>query len=511
MEFKNRRMPVLRAFAAGFSVSAMLVLTAGMAISQASGPVEKIQRSRQKTRTPDETVSAVLLSDVHFEPFFDPGKAAQLAAAPASEWKQILDAPASADRESRFAALEKTCKTRGEDTSYPLFESSLQAVRREGSGAKFATVSGDLLSHAFTCKYGALFPKAAPKDYRAFVEKTLAFVIDQLNAALAGAPVYVALGNNDSDCGDYQLDPQSDFLKDVGAEATKGFPGSERSNAAETFAAGGYFNVRLPDPIQNARLIVLDDIFMAARYETCGGKADTSPSEVQLAWLQSQLTEARAKKEKVWVMAHIPPGVDVHASALRLDEICGEKGPKMFLSSEKIVNELTGFGDVVQLAIFAHTHMDEVRVLKPEQGAPGAAADAAMNKNVAVKMVSSISPIDGNTPSFTIARVEPATAQLKDYRVFTASNTTGVGTAWREEYDWGKTYHETDFDASAVSKEVAEFSADPDANTARSRDYISNFSSGAPSPLALVWPQYVCGLSNDSAQQFKTCMCAAGK
>ncbi len=75
----------------------------------------------------------------------------------------------------------------------------------------------------------------------------------------------------------------------------------------------------------------------------------------------------------------------------------------------------------MQLAIFAHTHMDEMRLLKP------AKADAA-RQTVAVKMVASISPIDGNNPSFTLATIDPANAQLKDYRVIVASNQTGIDT-----------------------------------------------------------------------------------
>jgi len=35
------------------------------------------------------------------------------------------------------------------------------AIRRDGAVAKFATVSGDLISHSFECKFGAAFPHAA--------------------------------------------------------------------------------------------------------------------------------------------------------------------------------------------------------------------------------------------------------------------------------------------------------------------------------------------------------------
>jgi len=152
--------------------------------------------------------------------------------------------------------------------------------------------------------------------------------------------------------------------------------------------------------------------------------------------------------------------------------------------------------------------MDEVRVLKTENEAGGSAAD----NGVAVKMVPSISPINGNAPSFTVARVEAATGGLKDFKVFVASNATGVGTAWHEEYDWGQTYHENSFSAAAVSKLIAGFVADPDAKTEASRAYIRNFYAGVDSPLlGLVWPQYVCALEHDSALGFRACVCPADK
>jgi sphingomyelin phosphodiesterase acid-like 3 len=454
----------------------------------------------------EATIQALFLSDIHFEPFFDPGKATQLAAAPVSAWKGILASAPLADREQQFAALEKTCHTRGEDTGYPLLESSVQAIPKNAARAKFVTVSGDLISHAFECKFAAEFPKAAPGDYRAFVEKTLDFVMEEVDGALPGVPVYWALGNNDSDCGDYKLDTHSEFLAAVGEEVTKSIPAAERKAAQETFAAGGYYSVRLP--MRNARLLVLDDLFMSGKYTTCGGKADSSAADAQIAWLERQLAEARGNKEKIWVMAHIPPGVDVHSSATHMDEVCGAKGPRMFLDSEKIADVLISNSDVVLLAIFAHTHMDELRILKAENGAKPGPVSAT---GVAVKMVSSISPINKNAPSITVASVDPATAELKDFKVFAASDATGVDTAWHEEYDWDETYHQSEFSAASVSKLVAGFQADPAAKTEASQAYIKDFYVGSSPLLALVWPQYACSLQHDSADGFKACVCPAPK
>ena len=40
----------------------------------------------------------------------------------------------------------------------------------------------------------------------------------------------------------------------------------------------------------------------------------------------------------------------------------------MFLSSEALPETMAKYGDVIRLAIFAHTHMDEMRLLEPADG-----------------------------------------------------------------------------------------------------------------------------------------------
>jgi sphingomyelin phosphodiesterase acid-like 3 len=453
--------------------------------------------------TTENTVKALFVSDIHFEPFWDPEKAVKLAAAPASDWKRILAAPESADRPERWAAIEKACPTRGEDTTFSLYDSSLRAIRHEAADAGFATVSGDLIAHSFTCKFAAAFPNAAPGDYRTFVEKTIAFVVGSLREALPGVPVYAALGNNDSDCGDYQLDANSEFLETTGKLVAADLPDEDRKRAERDFAVGGYFSAPLPAPMEHTRVLVLDDLFMSRRYATCGGKEDRTPAAAQLDWMELQLNEARKNGVKVWVMAHIPPGVDPYSTAAKGKNICAGKEPTMFLSSEALPVALAKYGDVIRLAIFAHTHMDDLRLLEPEK----AGTD---EKGVALKMVSSISPIDGNNPSFTVARVEPKTATLKDYRVFVASNQTGVDATWKEEYDFAKAYGKADFSAGSLKKLISEFYADPTAQTSESQNFIQSYSPGhALRELQAFWPQYLCALKHDDGAAFASCACAA--
>jgi sphingomyelin phosphodiesterase acid-like 3 len=483
------------------NLAACILRAAAMQLTVLLLTCAAIAQSGQPTRA---TVPALLLSDIHFEPFFDPAKAPQLAAAPVSQWRAILAAPLSPNQQQRFAALQQSCHARGEDTSFALFDSSLKTMRIHAAGARFVTVSGDLISHSFQCKYSTLFPESTPAGFRAFTEKTIAYVMGELYGAFPNIPVYVALGNNDSDCGDYRLDTHSEFLAATGNEVTKYFPASERQSAEESFTAGGYYGVSLP--IENARLLVLNDIFMSKNYATCAGKPDPTAAGTQLAWLRQQLTEARAKKQKIWVMGHIPPGIDLYATVRRMADICGGQEPVMFLSSEKMADVIAEFGDVVQLAIFAHTHMDEMRLLKVDDQNP------ASSKGVAVKVVSSISPINGNHPSITLAQIDPSSATLVDYMVFDTPKLTGKYTFWIEEYDFARSYHEKEFTPSSVSELIAGFAADPSAKTQASQNYIVDFSVGYATPLlSLAWPQYVCTLSNHTAKAFATCACPAAQ
>ena len=105
--------------------------------------------------------------------------------------------------------------------------------------------------------------------------------MEELRAALKGVPVYAALGNNDTDCGDYQLDAEQQVSggdrKDVDGRCSGGRAG------------GGVANVRGRRVLQReaaraARAyaaLVLDDLFMSWRYETCARQVN--PASVGVA------------------------------------------------------------------------------------------------------------------------------------------------------------------------------------------------------------------------------------
>jgi sphingomyelin phosphodiesterase acid-like 3 len=454
------------------------------------------------------TIPALMVSDIHFDPFHDPAKLQQLVEAPASQWNAILAAPPSHNQQQAFDALQQQCKLRGADTSYDLLQSSLQAMRARQPDAKFMTVSGDLMAHAFSCRFKALLPQSTQSDYQTFALKTLSFVVSSLQAIFPKMPIYMALGNNDSGCGDYQLDAGSDFLAQAGKILAGALPAPQQQDAIRQFAEGGYYNIAMASPMSNTRILVVNDVYLSPKYLTCGGMPNVTAASAEMDWLKQQLASAQQAGQKVWILGHIPPGIDAPSTVARMKNICAGAKPVMFLSSNVMDDLMLEHASAIRLGIFAHTHMDELRLLQPEGDDPSPTAE----HSVVLKLVSSISPIDGNNPSFTVASINPSTATLEDYKVFVASNQTGVGATWPEEYDYARTYHEPQFSPATVKDLIAKFQADREAKQEISKDYIRDYFPGDRSrELTPFWPPYVCSLANSTAKSYAACVCTAGK
>jgi sphingomyelin phosphodiesterase acid-like 3 len=459
-----------------------------------------------KVRSP--TIPALLVSDIHFDPFHDPARAQQLVDAPPSRWSSILSSPLSSNQPQAFAALQEKCSSRGVDTPYTLLHSSLDAMRSWLPDAKFITVSGDLVAHSFLCRFTTLLPGSKQRDYQAFMVKTLSFVMGELRDSFPGVPLYVALGNNDTACDDYHLDAGSDFLVRTGRIVAEGLPASQRQQALGAFAKGGYYSLTMGAPMHDTRLIAVNDIFLSPKYRTCASQPDFAAASAEMTWLKKQLAQARRLGQKVWVIGHIPPGVDPYLTHVKDKSVCRKESPEMYLSSQELSDQLIEYADVVQLGIFAHSHMDEFRLLEPEAGDPS----ASRAHSVAIKMVPSISPVDGNNPSFTLARVNPSSAALQNYEVIAASNQTGIAATWSEEYDYAQTFHKAQFSPAAVKELIGAFENDRGAKLEASEQYIRHYFVGDASlELRPFWSEYVCALANHTVNAFSTCVCPDNK
>lgn len=479
----------------------------------------------QTSASAPATLPALFLSDIHLDPFVDPTKAAALNAAPAADWSRILAAPAgpalTGSQQSAFAACFD-----GPDTSYTLWQSTLSELRKTATSSRFVVISGDLLAHKFDCKYKALVPGATNASYLAFTVKTVRYVLTTLRAALPGVPIYTALGNNDSGCVDYALDSTHDgflaaiapIVAEMAAAAPSSFSQADRAAAEHDFATLGAFNLPLA-ALPHTRILSLDDLYFSAKYVTCSGKPDPAPATAAAAWLKTQLDAARAAHDRVWFVGHIPPGVDLYATARKLVNVCGGARPTMFLGSEVIADTLSANSDIVRLALFGHTHDDEFRLLTPEVPTSDERLVGdplpPQSPGVPLKIVASVTPVHGNHPTFTLARVAPASATLVDYTVVMASNITGVGTSWAPEYTFSTTFHQPAFDAASLAALIGDFQGDPGDKWPASQTYIRQYfptdaatATANAAVISAAWQPYACTLNHDSAKSFAACTCA---
>ena len=444
-------------------------------------------------------LSAVLLSDLHFDPLHDPAKVARLAEAPVEAWEKILAEPDSPTQAADFSAMQTECSARGVDPDNALLTSTLRAAHEHAPDARFVTVTGDLLVHDFGCRYHAMtHGKAVPGTGTLLIEKSVNYVIDRVDAAFPATPVYFVLGNNDSSCGDYRLAPHDRFLAATSAGVLHGLRGTspaELKTAQQTYEQGGFYSVPLAG-LEKTRVLAIDDIYSSALYADCASAQSASEAAEQIRWLDHELTAAKEHGEKVWLLGHIPPGPDAFSTLKHLRSMCS-RPPTMFLASDALADTLARHADVIRIALFAHTHEDEVRLLE-RAGTPAA---------VPIKLVPAVSAINGNLPAFTLAKVNRASATLEDYTVYMLPDGR-PSSPWTREYSFRDTYHLPDFSTASVRTLVEQLQADKGGAQPESQAYQKFFLTGESSPLFLVWPQYTCALTHDRAADFKQCMCA---
>jgi sphingomyelin phosphodiesterase acid-like 3 len=385
------------------------------------------------------------------------------------------------------------------DTPWSLLKSSLAAERQHAAHPFFVTVGGDLLTHGFECRFHALAPGTDAAALSAFAAKTVAFVAAEVRGNFGGAPVYFALGNNDSGCKDYHEDAHSAFLA-AGARSfadAMANPEAAKEIAAQ-FSALGDYDIALPAPMQHTRLIVLQDIFDSRNYAGCDGKPNHANEAAQVAWLRTELAKAKKSGESVWLMAHIPPGLDQYSTLLKHVDVCGGAKPVMFLGSENLADAIAAYAGTIKLALFGHTHMDEMRVFR---GANGAVAPG--------RLVPSITTTNGSKPAFTVAQVDAQRSVLVNWRVYVSPD--GHGAQWEREYDYAQTYGEPDFSGASANALFAQLATGGSKSMSYARNYAAGDSGIIAFGLMSVWPGYVCSATEAKAAAFTQCMCTAKK
>jgi hypothetical protein len=359
----------------------------------------------------------LVMSDLHFDPMADPGLVDQLAAGEPEQWSAVLDS--SSDRSlGRY----------GRDSNWMLLRSALQHMAETLPKPAFVLISGDFLAHGFRQEFDAAAQDHSDAAYRIFVRKTMQFLGLQLEQNFPATPILPALGNNDEECGDYQLQPGGPFLADtlpilrrlVGTAGGQGFDRDWKGYGNYTARAGGI------------RVLSTNTNFLSIHYRNaCGSPADGDPAKATLAWLEAELAAANKAKERVWLLYHIPPGIDGYAT-LRQGVCPGTMIPMWDQTyAGAFLALMKRYADTVTVSFAGHTHMDDFRLIADTEGRYGFAL-----------ITPAVSPIFGQNPAFRTVTYDAAGGILDqttyDLTNFPQATTAAGGTPpeWRAEYSF---------------------------------------------------------------------------
>ena len=418
------------------------------------------------------TGHALLLSDIHFDPLADPAIVKQLIAAPASQWEAIFATSA----QGGYAHSPN-------DANYPLLKSTLSAAAAQNP-FDFVIASGDYLRHDFQ----SAFVKAggSRSDFPAFANKTAVFVVNTVQAIM-GVPVYLALGNDDSPCVDYGLAPGSAFLTAL-ADSLDVL--AHNPEAATDFRTAGFYE--LPHPaLANEEILVLNSVLWSPRYSNCGSNGN-DPGEAEMQWLGWKLYEAKTLAKKVILVMHIPPGIDSYASS----RSSNSKSVTQFWRDRcftQFLELMQSYGDIVQIALAGHTHMDDFRVLSTSGSTPP----------VGFRITPAISPIFGNNPAFSVLDYSVSTGAVSDIATYYLNLVKGGDNPqWALEYRFSTAYG-----YALTARNLEKLAAAIHDNLNVRQIFIGYYAASAPLPITSNnWPFYLCTETQFTATDYSHCV-----
>lgn len=446
----------------------------------------------------------LIASDLHFNPMADAKLVDELNSAEPAHWESILE-------RSHSAAFSQY----GQDTNWWLLRSALNAMRTTLPHPAFILVTGDMLAHQFPSIYQHTAKRNDPESYRKFVVKTMQFLALQLRRRFPDTAILLTPGNNDDDCGDYAIEAGGPFLHDTAELASQlARAGVEMRDTWESL--GSY---DIPHPaIRNARLISLNTVFLSNKYSPqnfsagCSATKNSTAAHDLLSWLEQRLSRAQQAHEKVWLMFHIPPGIDGYSTLQKYLQLPKGGTPSQDACTSSVVpmwvpqwtaqfdELLAKHRDTVVAAFAGHTHTDDFRVI----GASAATASYVL-------ITASVSPIYNQNPSFRVATFK-ADGSLGDDSVYYLTNllyaSSTTSGRWSREYSFTQDWKRSAVDAASLSAVYGEIADTGDDARAEWLKFYNVSSSAAPLPPGSA-PALYCAIEGLSPESYGKCFCGA--
>jgi hypothetical protein len=435
----------------------------------------------------------VVFTDVHFNPFYDTTLFQTLLNEDASQW-------ASTFQTSKITAPSLW----GNDTNYPLLVLALSSIKQNLGASPLIIFTGDMLGHYLMQTFYELYDPANSQNptaadiaaMQAFLDKTVAFFMQQVRSSIGNIPVMFALGNADSYEG---LGPESTFLSN-NAELfyTQFLNGTvDQQTFLNTFESGGYYSA---EPAGTNLMVIGLNTFECSPPNQYLG--DTSSAvTAQLDWLDSTLASARAQGKKVWLLMHVPPGANITSIADAADSsghITIATTTMMWDQTyqARFLYILSKYQGLITQTLAAHTHMDEFRIMAPDS---------------VLDITPGITPYFGNNPAFKVFTFSRDTLTATDYTSLSYDLATNPG-QFTSYYTFSTAYSMQALLSNALAQLYPLLVTNNAEQALYRAHYLSGHNYSIPDTNTInpitntTWPVFWCGIGNMDEAGFISCV-----
>lgn len=433
----------------------------------------------------------LVASDIHFNPMADASLVPQLIAAEPAQWETILN-----------HTSPHTFSSYGQDTNWWLLQSSLDQMRKTMPHPAVFFILGDLLAHRFPEMYREITHDNDRQHYRDFVLKTTQFLVLQLRRRWPDTQILVTPGNDDDVCGDYTIEAGGTFLNDTAA-AMRELAKADEQAAADWKAFGSY--TVAPAAMPDIKIISFNSVFFSEKYEpqsfqhSCEEIETTAPSQT-FAWLEQSVSTAEQAHQKVWLMFHIPPGIDGYGSVHNHEGSCAADIVPMWVPewTVKFDSLLSQYAGTIEASLAGHTHTDDFRVVRD-----GNTATAFVLVNPP------ISPIYAQNPAFRV--IDVSGSELRNQTTYYLTNLTTASPRergkWKTEYTFSREWKRKQLDATSLGT-IYDGIASTDAARAQWLK-LYNVSSGAAKIKPDELRGLYCAIEGLGVGAYRNCACGS--
>jgi sphingomyelin phosphodiesterase acid-like 3 len=449
----------------------------------------------------------LIASDLHFNPFADPTLVPALSAALPNQWEQILN-------QSKLTQYSPY----GQDTNWWLLHSALDAMRAAEPDPPLVMITGDLLAHGFPQAYARTTHDNDREHYRVFVRKTVEFLGIQLRQRFRKSQILLTPGNNDNECGDYDIEADGPFLSDT-ANLARNLARTGSHFTAGWKSLGSY--ALQPRAIRGVRILSVNSVFFSNKYQAASfanacKPVDSNAPTRTVAWLESNLAQAARAHQKVWLMFHIPPGIDGFATMMRYQSLSKTAAPQNLCSNAivpmwkpvwtaSLERLMVEYPNTITASLAGHDHTDDFRVI--QAGQPG--TQSVLPHFVLIDPP--ISPIYGQNPAFRIVTFS-SDGRLGGQSTYYLTNLqaarSDIPGTWTREYTFAEKWQSPQLDAATLNTIYDRIANDP---TARDQwlTLLNVSSTHDPVPANGVKP-LDCAIAALDPATYQACYCPTG-